>query len=140
MDTAYEDPVFPLPEPEFLWVHSLVGWSSASVVVGRGRKWQTTSASAAFEGYATAPSPSERRRADREGYRVDAVALAPHGATGLDEDGTLEVPAAPLLPGHVAPPPVLVGRYTVREVRPNPSHVRYVLTRVRGEGNPPHAG
>jgi hypothetical protein len=134
MDTSYVDPVFPLPEPDFLWAHSLVAWSSASVVVGRARKWRTTSASAAFDGYATAPSPRELRRADREGYVVDAVALAPHGATDLDEDGTLEV-----TPGSGAPP-VLVGRYTVRQIRPNPSHVRYVLTRVRGEGNPPHAG
>lgn len=133
VDTAYVDPVFPLPEPAFLWVHDLIAWTSASVVVGRGRKWVQQSASAGFTGYATDPSPREERRANALGVRIDAVVLAAHGATDLGEDGTLEVPAAS------GAPPVLWGLYSVNAVRPNPSHVRYLLTRVRGEA-PPHAG
>lgn len=136
--TEYADPAFPLPSPDFLFHHDLVVWTPASVVVGRGRKWVNQSASAGFTGYATAPSPSELRRAAARGVRVDAVALAPHG-TVVDEACDLEVPAAPTNPGSVAPPTVLVGRYSIDAVRPNPSHVRIVLTRIRGE-NPPHAG
>lgn len=138
--SSYADPAFPLPSPEFLFVHDLIVWqTSASPTVGRGRKWVNQSASAVVTGYATAPSPAELRRAATRKVRVDAVCLVPNGAV-IDESDDLEVPAGPVDggTGTAVPPTVLVGRYSIDAVRPNPSHTRVVLTRIRGE-TPPHA-
>lgn len=130
------DPVFPLPEPMFLWVHDLlVHPHGASVVLGPGRKWRYADTTAAsVVGYITSPKPSEVFRAAQAGVVVDAVALVPNG-TAVDENDELEAPAAPLVAG-ASIPPVLVGRYGISSVRPNPSHTRVLLTRVRGEDNP----
>lgn len=138
--TDYVDPVFPIPEPDFLWVHDLITHqTSASVTVGRGRKWVNQSASVAFVGYASSPDRRELDRAARRGVRIDAVILAPHG-TVIDEADQLEVPAETIsASGTVAPPSTLVGRYRIDAVRPNPSHVRVLCMRIRGE-DPAHAG
>lgn len=137
--TDYADPVFPLPEPDFLWVYDMVvHQAGASVTMTAGRKWVNQSASAVFTGYIGGPNRREAEIAARNGVRIDATALAPHG-TVIDEADDLEVPADPINPGSIAPPSMYVGRYSITAVRPNPSHARVLLTRIRGE-TPPHAG
>jgi hypothetical protein len=136
--TTYADPVFPLPEPEFLWVYDLlVHPASASVTVGAGRRWRYQEVTpVGFVGYIGAPNPREVERAARRDVRIDAVALAPHG-TAVSSEDQLEAAAGVGSTGAEVPA-VFVGRYAIEAVRPNASHVRILLTRIDGE-DPPHA-
>lgn len=129
------DAVFPLPEPDFLWVHDLtilpVG-SVAGVVVAADGSWQAAStvAGVAVTGYLTAPNPSEVNRAASDGITLSAVALVPRGTAVTDQD-------------HLRATGVdqyLDGTYRIRQVRPNLSHVRLLLEHVFGPvpGYPDH--
>lgn len=122
------DAVFPLPEPDFLWVHSLVGLrmngASATVVDDADGGWHREAANAApvaFIGYVTAPNPRDVDRAAASGTVLDAVALAPLGTALLQGDWldcTDEgVPAS------------LRHTFAISLVRPNLSHLRLMLTR-----------
>ncbi len=122
------DPVFPLPSPDFLWVHSLIRVPStaASAVVDAEGHWHyETGPSAAFMGYLTAPNPKEVERAATTGFPLDAVALAPHGTAVAERDRLI----AANIPGGEGP--WLDGDYEVALVRPNKSHLRLLLTRLR---------
>ena len=123
------DPVFPLPEPDFLWVHTLTYriHTGASVVVDAEGHWvYGTATPVTFQGYLTAPNPTEFDRAAANAIRVDAVCLAPHG-TAVTEESTITADAASGVY------PFLQGTYTVSTIRPNPSHLRCLLTRLDGE-------
>lgn len=133
--TAFADPIFPLPDPGFLWVYNLVVHDQgASVTVGSGRKWRWSNVSgASVMGYVAAPDRREVDRAASRGVRLDAVALVPHG-TAVEEADELEVATTS------GAPPTLWGRYEIQAVRPNPSHVRLLLVRIAGEAVPAHGG
>lgn len=123
------DPVFPLPEPEFLWVHQLAfrNDSAALLDVDEEGKWTYDDSDlATFTGYLTAPNPREVDRADAHGVILDAVCLAPHG-TGIGDDDVVIAGAASGVASY------LQGSYRVGVVRPNPSHLRILLSRIKGE-------
>lgn len=139
---SYNDPIFPLPEPDFLWVHDLTihSQTAASVVVDDDGGWTyAQSASVGVVGYATAPNPREVERAASRGVVIDCIVLVPNG-TAVKEEDDVTVPGSTLgFGGTAIPTAVLQGRYEVTGVRPNPSHCRVLLTRIKGE-DPPHAG
>ena len=124
------DAVFPLPEPDFLWVHPLVGrrmsGASATVVEDDEGNWhhaESTAASVAFTGYVTAPSPRDLDRATAKGVALDAVALGAHGVD-LKPGDWLDC-TDPGVPDY------LRHTYVVDQVRPNLSHQRFLLTRAQ---------
>lgn len=127
------DALFPIPNPDFLFVHSLVVWSrqGASVTPDADGRWQpgfTSAASAVVTGYlAGAPDVAETSAGQTRGESVGAVALVPIGTAVSHAD---EVEA-------VGISPALDGRYTVTGVRPNPSHLRVLLTRSSDPVWPP---
>lgn len=123
------DSVFPIDPPDFLWVHTLTyrPTTGASVVVDAEGRWNygdTTEVE--FTGYITAPNPREVDRAATRGILLDAVCLAPHDV-GITDSCHLTVAASS------GAPEWMVGTYTVNTVRPNPSHLRILLTRIRDE-------
>lgn len=132
---TYQDPVFPLPDPSFLWVHDLIVWPVGSAddveVDDEGRWRDSAGASVGFTGYLTAPDPRDVRRAAAVSEKLDAVALAPR-----DVEFTwpcyLEAAAASI-------PPLLRGWYTVAPPRPNASHTRLLLTRLPADPRPARA-
>ncbi|HMM95399.1 hypothetical protein [Phycicoccus sp.] len=132
------DEVFPLPDPDFLWVHSLVylPQTSASVVTddATGRWQYAAPASVAFDGYITSPGRRDIERGNARGISVDAVVLIPHSVP-IPPD---EAEHATLVCGpDSAASPWLWGEYEISEVRPNPSHIRAIMSRIVGE-KPPH--
>lgn len=123
------DTVFPIEDPTFLWAHDLTYRDNvaASVVVDGEGHWVNADApETAFTGYLTAPNPREVARAAANGVILDAVCLAPH-TVAVGDDGTVIAGAGSGVPTW------LVGSYRVTVVRPNPSHLRVLLTRVRDE-------
>ena len=124
------DLVFPLPEPDFLWVFDMVGlrMNGASVTVvddGEG-EWHhapTGAVKVPFTGYVTAPNTREVDRAASRGTVLDAVALAPLG-TALVEGDWLDCTKDPSIP------PWLAHTFTITLARPNLSHIRLLLTRA----------
>ena len=136
-DAAY-DPVFPLPEPDFLWVHdlTLVGQTSASTVVDEATgRWHYGEAapSTTFTGYIGSVGRRETERAAARGIVADAVVLAPHSLP-LAPD-TAELHRLVCGPDSKATR-WLHGSYKVSEVRPNASHLRLILTRLVGDTVP----
>lgn len=126
------DPVFPLPEPDFLWVHDLAyrDDSAASLVVDEERKWTYADTPAVtFTGYLTAPNPRDVDRADSTGVILDAVCLAPHGI-GIDDNDVVVADSSSGVADY------LQGSYRVGVVRPNPSHLRILLSRIKGDPQP----
>lgn len=123
------DSVFPIGPPEFLWVHQLAyrPTTGASVVVDAEGRWDYANITPTeFTGYITAPNPREVDRAATRGILLDAVCLAPHDVAVTD--------ACHLIVGAASgAPDWMVGTYTVNTVRPNPSHLRILLTRIRDE-------
>lgn len=125
--TVYTDPLFPLPDPAFLWVYPVLihPHDAASVAVDDNGKWvYAPSGGVAVTGYLGSPNPQEVTLAAARGLRVDAVLLVPHG-TVVDEDDQLEAADATI-------PGIFRGTYRIGAVRPNASHVRVLLTRLSG--------
>ena len=123
------DAVFPLPEPDFLWVHNMVGLrmtgASPTVVDDGEGEWHrepSTAASIPFVGYVTAPKAREVDRAKALGTILDAVALAPL-TTQLGQGDWLDCTIDPSIPAS------LQHTYAIHLVRPNLSHLRLMLTR-----------
>lgn len=138
--TTPGDAIFPLAGMlDVLRVHDLLIHSQgASVTVGVGRKWRNAAVTVTpIRGYVCAPNPAEVRRAAALGVTVDAVARLAIG-TVIVENDELEAPDPPPHGGAVIAA-VLVGRYAIHSVRPNPADVRVLLSRVRGEAAA-HAG
>lgn len=123
------DAVFPLPEPEFLWVHALIGlhMSGPSVIADDDEgDWHYAPSNAVpvpFTGYLTAPNPKELDRAASRGTAVDAVCLAPLG-TPLIASDWLDATTDSNIPES------LRHTFEVGAVRPNLSHLRLLLTRA----------
>lgn len=135
------DPLFPLPEPTILWVYDLAYRSaSASPVVDAEGRWRyDNSALVGFVGYLSSPNTQAIRLAAAAGVAVDAVALAPNGLGISEEDELIAGPALGL--GGQAVPAYLAGLYRVTLLRPNPSHLRVLVSRVKGAGEvPTHGG
>lgn len=123
------DTVFPIEEPTFLWTHTLTYRTLAAgdVVVDAEGHWvHADTPETTFTGYLTAPNPREIDRAAARGVLLDAVCLAPH-AVAVDDAGAVTADAASGVPSW------LIGTYRVTVVRPNPSHLRILLTRLRDE-------
>lgn len=127
--TDYADPVFPLPSPAFLFVHEvLVGVQDTIVTQPDGRWTRDPVPTTPVRGYLTSPNPQETQIAAARGVTIDAVFLCPHGTPVRHQD-RIDSTAANV-------PSVLKGRYTVTAVRPNPSHVRVLVTRVEADPVP----
>ena len=134
------DEAFPLPDPEFLWIHDLtyVPTTAASVITDEdtGRWEYAPGPSVGFTGYIASAGRREVDRAATRGVTVDAVALMSH-----DDGEQLIVDRAEagvLVCGSTSRADRwLHGTYTITEVRPNASHLRLILTRIAGE-SPPH--
>lgn len=121
------DTIWPIDEPTWLWTHTLTfrdNAASAVEVDAEGRWTYADTAGTDVIGYLTAPNPREVDRAASRGIILDAVFLCAHDS-GITDQST--VVAA------TGVPPWLVGTYTVSVVRPNPSHSRVLLTRLRDE-------
>lgn len=126
------DAVFPIPAPTFLWVHNLVveqTGASAALVIDAEGAWSHDDAlpTVDFTGYLTAPDPREVDRAAKSGYLLAAVALAPRGTVVAEQDRLLASGVDDYLD----------GRYTIREIRPNLSHLRLLCERLKGDGGGP---
>lgn len=124
------DAVFPIPEPTFLWVHSLsyVQHDGNDVITDSEGRWRYDDGEVVtFTGYITAPNPREVDRAAARDVIIDAVALAPLDC-GINERCSLTAAGAV--------PRGLAGVYKVSLIRPNLSHLRILLTRVDVETVP----
>lgn len=133
------DPLFPMPEPTFLWVYRLwvVPQPASPVVDEETGRWRYAPATgASVSGYLALADRREVVRAAARGVQVSAVALVPNG-TPVDETARLEA-RADAAPPLAEIPDHLLGAYEITEVRPNASHTRVVLNRLVGE-DPPHA-
>lgn len=135
--TVNYDEAFPLPEPDFLWIHDLTytPQTAASVVEDTSSgKWRYATAPSVvveFTGYITSAGRRDIERAKARGITADAVALISHDVPGIDP---LTAEHAVIGCGSTSgASPWLWGDYTVGEVRPNPSHIRAILTRIVGE-------
>jgi len=115
------DPIFPLPEPDFLWVYPLIHITSdpANVVVDNEGRWVTTGASVTVMGYVAAPDNKTYTLAEAKGVQCDLVALVPRG-TVMRQTDLIIVPPTPI--GQE-------GTYRVTLVRPNASHTRVLIER-----------
>lgn len=133
--TGYDE-AFPLPEPEFLWIHDLTYTpaTAASVIVDPANgKWRyAPSPSVQFTGYIAQADRREVARAATQGITVDAVALMSH-TDGAALDPLAAEHGVVVCDGTSTASPWLHGQYTVTQVRPNPSHIRLILTRLVGE-------
>ena len=136
MSTGY-DAAFTLPEPEFLWIHDLMLVDQAASVVtdaATGRwTYANVGASVGFTGYIASVGRGEFQRAASVGIRADAVALIPHSVP-------VDVLNAETFTLNCGPDSKasrwLWGEYEITQARPNPSHVRAILTRIVGEKTP----
>lgn len=121
--TGYRDPLFPLPAPAFLLVHTveIVRTSQlAQDTDDAGWPLLTGAVRVAARAYVASPDP---RTLTPAGMAVDAVMLVDN-ATTVDHRDRVAVAAGQALPA------VLVGEFRVNEVRPNPSHTRLLCTRI----------
>ena len=121
------DTIFPIEEPTWLWTHTLTFQDNQAAAVdvdAEGRWSYADIPGTPVVGYLTAPNPREIDRAASRGVILDAVFLCAHD-TGVTDQSTVIA--------TTGVPPWLVGTYTVSVVRPNPSHLRVLLTRVRDE-------
>lgn len=114
------DPVFPFPEPSFLFVHTVNLAPAPITVDDDGYVQPSTDPGVPVIGYVTNADPS---LTDTQGVLVNTVVLVPR-ATVVDHDQEIVVQSQAGL--H----PSLVGRYAIREVRPNASHIRLLAMRV----------
>jgi hypothetical protein len=121
--------VFPIPEPEFLWVHNMVGlrMTGASMTVvedaeGQWHREPSSAASVTFVGYVADAQPAEIDRAAARGIVLDAVALAPL-STAMQASDWLDCTT------DASIPPWLQHTFIIKLVNPNLSHVRLMLTR-----------
>lgn len=119
------DPLFPFPEPSFLWVHELTRHvPSGDPIPDETGYWTSdnipTTDTPNIPCYVGAYNPSQQEAGDTYEESVDAVALVSH-STPFNRKDEVTVTAAAAY---------LLGRYRVSVVRPNPSHQRLLLTRV----------
>lgn len=133
MTAGYVDPVFPLPDPTFLWVHEglVVHAVGTEVEDDEGRWRYGPGASVTFTGYVTSPDPRSERRGGADSMRVDAVCLAPRDVA-VPWPGYLDATTENV-------PPLLRGWYEIQPPRPNPSHTRLLLTRLADDPRPSRA-
>lgn len=121
------DTVFPIEEPTWLWTHTLTyrDHDAAAVTVDAEGRWtHDDTPGTPVIGYLTGPNPREVDRAASRGIILDAVFLCAHDSGVTDKSTVTATTGVPAW---------LVGTYTVNVVRPNPSHLRVLLTRVRDE-------
>lgn len=118
------DPVFPLPEPTFLWVHNVSVERRVNTTKDSEGRWKTSTVPTLVTGYMSNPEPEVIQRAASEGIRVDAVLLVPNG-TAVSKGDRVKASTSGI-------PSYLLGFYDVSNVRPNQSHVRVLLTRIGG--------
>jgi len=117
------DPVFPFPDPVFLWVHNIaIIKTSDAVPESDDEGWEIPADPAPLEvvlkGYVTAPDPE----ATNSSERVDAVVLVPRDTVVSYADGIRTPSQANLAP-------MLTGVWKISSVRPNPSHIRILVRR-----------
>ncbi len=131
--TDYVDPVFPLPSPNFLFVHQvLVGAQDAVITASDGTWTRDPVVDTPVWGYLTSPNPQEVQRATGRNAVIDAVFLCAHDTPVRHQDridSTTALEGTPI-------PTVLRGKYKIEAVRPNPSHVRVLLNRVEADPEP----
>lgn len=123
MVDLYRDPLFPIQPPEFLFAYTLTIVRASLLADDTDDEGWPILASATttqVRGYVSPPDP---RTLVPQGEAVDAVALVPNG-TVVDHRDLLDVPGGQNIPLQ------LVGRFHINQVRPNPSHVRCLLTRI----------
>lgn len=119
------DPLFPFPEPTFLFVHELTYHATTSSPVVDDTGWYDADAVVASSEqnvpcYVGNYDPSDVSAGDTKETTISAVALVSRDRACRPED---EVTVTKGL-SH------LLGRYRIDQVRPNPSHTRLLLTRV----------
>jgi hypothetical protein len=117
------DAVFPIPAPDFLFIHTLtVARQSVVVDVDSEGVWRQAEAVVrnTVVGYVTAPNARDQRIAASPGQVLDAVALLPRGIVVVPDDTLIVAGVSSRMN----------GTYLVTAVRPNLSHLRVLLTRV----------
>lgn len=124
------DQLFPLSAPPVFVYDLLVrgAATSGSVLIDAEGKWSYgENPGTVVRGYLAPPNTSTINLGQASGVQVDTVALISledATATGVAVDD--EISATGI---H----PLLDGRYLVKLVRPNPSHVRLLCSRIVGQ-------
>lgn len=119
------DPVFPFPEPDFLFVHTGTIYSKTSDTIDdRGKAAAVYDAGTEVNCYLTASDPNKEEAVGSERVRYDAVVLLPLG-TSIDVTSRFGCSDSQLIQG-------LGGRFRVLAVRPTLVHIRVLLERFTG--------
>lgn len=122
------DAIFPFPEPTFLFIHTIHIGNRGTVVTQPDGSWAHAVTEIPARGYMTAPDPREVAAAASRDVVIDAILLVSNTTIVTEKDQVrCSDPFAP---------PVLQGVFAVTGVRPNQSHTRVLLSRVRAESLP----
>lgn len=122
------DQIFPFPEPEWLFVHTVHIGARDAVVTQPDGRWEHVVVETPARGYLTAPDPQEVSGGNTEVVVIDAVLLVSNSTVVREQDRVrADDPTIP---------PVLTGVFAVVGVRPNQSHTRVLLSRVKREPLP----
>lgn len=120
---AYEDPLFPLPAPDWILTFTVLLHRTSQLVDdtdAEGFPIKTGAPTVPVKAYVGAP---DTRDLDRGGEAADVTVLVRNDIAVSHRD-QIEVPLNSTLP------PQMCGLFRITTVRPNPSHTRLLCTRI----------
>jgi hypothetical protein len=119
----YEDPLFPLPAPDWILTYQVILHRVSLLADDTDAEGYPVKTGAPTSTVSAYLAPPDTRKLDRGGEAVDLAVLVRNDVVVSHRD-QIEVPDS------AASPPQLVGLFRVDTVRPNPSHTRLLCVRI----------
>jgi hypothetical protein len=120
---AYEDPLFPLPAPDWILTFDVILHRTSQLVEdsdSEGYPIKTGAAAVPIKAYV---GPPDTRELARGGEAADVTVLV-RNDIAISHRDQIEVPITSTLPAQMS------GTFRVLSLRPNPGHTRALCSRV----------